>query len=153
MSPPPALPPPYLDRRSFTALVVASSAAALLAELLPFASESRAQRMIAVDLAKGRSASRTVRVGEVVEVRLPAIPSTGYSWQVETSNPNVLAVGDRRFENKSNDAPRVGSEATQVITLKAVGEGRAEVLLIYRRPWEKRSASDDTSALSVTVTK
>jgi inhibitor of cysteine peptidase len=109
--------------------------------------------MTTIKLEKGRRADKTVRAGETMEIRLPAVPSTGYSWQIEAIDPKVLSVIETRFESASSDAPRVGRQAEQVITLKAVGEGQAEVVLTYRRPWVENSPSDDTATLHVTVAK
>jgi len=109
--------------------------------------------MTAVKLDKGGRETKTVRPGDVVEIRLPAIPGTGYSWQIEAPDPTVLSLVGKHFENKSNDAPRAGAPVDQVITLKAVGEGQAEIRLSYRRPWEKSKPADDTAVLHVTVAK
>jgi predicted secreted protein len=135
------------------ALGAGSTFAVLAFALCLLAVQSTAEPMTAIKLEKGRRDSKTVRPGDVVEIRLPAIPGTGYSWHVEASDPNVLVLLDKRFEHRTNDAPRVGATVDQVITLKAVGEGKAEVTLSYRRPWEKPAPTDDTAALNVTVAK
>ena len=126
--------------------------AAALASSLPVIG-SRAESMTAIKLAKGKRADTTARPGDTVEIRLPAVPATGYSWQVEAADTKVVSVVGTRFENRSNDSPRVGAEVDQVITMKAVGEGQAEIRLGYRRPWEKSAPTDDTAVLQVSVRK
>src|SRR5262245_32529898 len=73
------------------------------------ANEGAAETMTAIKLEKGRRESKTVRPGDTVEIKLPAIPSTGYSWQVEGADPKVLSVVNKRFESRSDDGPRVGA--------------------------------------------
>jgi predicted secreted protein len=106
-----------------------------------------------IQLEKGKRASTTVRPGDVVEIKLPAVPATGYSWQVEAADPKVLSLVDTRFESRSTDGPRVGAEVDQVITMKANGEGQTEIRLSYRRPWEQSAPTDDTAVLSLSVRK
>ena len=109
--------------------------------------------MTAIKLEKGKRASTTARPGEVVEIRLPAVPATGYSWQVEATDPKVMSLVDTRFENRNAEGPRVGAEVDQVIRMKALTEGQTDIRLSYRRPWEQSAPSADTAVLQVTVRK
>ena len=114
---------------------------------------TRAESMTAITLEKGRRETKTVRPGDVIEIRLPAVPGTGYSWQVEGTDAKVVSLAGTRFENRSGEGPRVGAEVDQVITMKANGEGQTEIRLSYRRPWEKSTPTDDIAVLQVTVRK
>jgi predicted secreted protein len=114
---------------------------------------SRAQSMTGIRLEKGKRAGTTARSGEMIEIRLPAVPATGYSWQVEAADPKVMALVDTRFENRSAEGPRVGAEVDQVIRMQALAEGQTEIRLSYRRPWEQSAPSADTALLHVTVGK
>ena len=136
-----------VTRRGICVLAIAA-----LLPMLPMTG-SRAETMTAIKLEKGRREAKTVRPGDVVEIRLPAIPGTGYAWQIEAIDAKVLSLVDKRFENRSSDGPRVGATVDQVITMKAVGEGQTEIRLSYRRPWEKSAPTDDTAVLQVTVAK
>ena len=109
--------------------------------------------MTAIKLEKGKRANTTARPGEVVEIRLPAVPATGYSWQVEATDPKVMSLVDTRFENRNAEGPRVGAEVDQVIRMKALAEGQTDIRLSYRRPWEQSAPSADTALLQVTVRK
>jgi inhibitor of cysteine peptidase len=129
---------------------VCGLAVAALVLMLPM-TESRAESMIKLE--KGKRASTTARPGDLLEIRLPAVPGTGYSWQVDEADAKMLSFVDTRFESRGAEGPRVGAEVDQIITMKATGEGQAEIRLSYRRPWEKSAPTDDTAVLRVTVGK
>jgi len=136
-----------MARRGICGLAVAAFA-------LMFAmSGARAETMTAIKLEKGRRETKTMRPGDVIEIRLPAVPGAGYSWQVEGADPKVVSFAATRFESRNAEGPRVGAEVDQVITMKANGEGQAEIRLSYRRPWEKSAPTDDTTVLSLSVRK
>jgi predicted secreted protein len=75
-----------------------------------------------------------VRAGEVLSITLPGNPSTGYSWVMEASSEAaLLQVEDVEAHQVSNG---LGSPARQVLRLKAIGTGQAELRLAYWRSWE-----------------
>ena len=77
--------------------------------------------------------------GEVVQVRLPANPSTGYAWAVASNAPSVLQPqGDPKFEPASKPMP--GAAGTQTFVFRIVGGGPVFLELVYRRPSEKDTA-------------
>jgi inhibitor of cysteine peptidase len=76
-----------------------------------------------------------LRVGQALEVRLPANPSTGYSWSQLDGDPAVLEpMGAATFEPQ-RQAP--GAGGTSTMTYRAVGAGETVLKLIYHRPWER----------------
>jgi len=78
-------------------------------------------------------------------VRLPAVPSTGYSWQVTSVNTRVLRVV-QEFEFEPEWEGSVAGY--QVVRLAGVRTGKTRLVLTYRRPWE---TSGEQQTFEITV--
>ena len=78
----------------------------------------------------------TVKVGEDFAIGVDSNRTTGYQWQLaEPLDKNVLKLVG--IEYKPPQSRRIGAGGKDVITIKAVGKGKAQVSLKYVRPWEK----------------
>ncbi len=74
--------------------------------------------------------------GDVLEVRLPANPSTGYTWSISANAPSVLRpAGDPKFDPPAEGRP--GATGTQTFGFRVVSGGGVFLQLVYRRPFEK----------------
>lgn len=74
--------------------------------------------------------------GEVLQVRLPSTPSTGYSWAIASNAPAVLRPsGEAKYEPPGKGA--AGAAGTQTFEFRVVGGGGVFLELVYRRPFEK----------------
>ncbi|HEY1250239.1 MAG TPA: protease inhibitor I42 family protein [Thermoanaerobaculia bacterium] len=74
--------------------------------------------------------------GDSLSVRLPANPSTGFTWSVAANAPSVLSpASDPRFEPPPT--PRPGAGGFQTLDFRVAGSGAALLQLVYRRPSEK----------------
>ncbi|NPA07075.1 MAG: protease inhibitor I42 family protein [Chloroflexi bacterium] len=83
----------------------------------------------------------TLKVGQVIEVHLPANPSTGYTWLVKDGAPGpVVLVAEPAF---TPEAERPGAGGTLVLRFRAVTPGEAHVRLAYQRPWETGAPADE----------
>lgn len=88
-----------------------------------------------------------VQVGnkDILVIRLESNPSTGYSWQVEGMDSNVLrkleGIGPE-FESSSD---LLGAPATQVLRFAGVSEGQTTLNLAYRRPWQAATTAQTFS--------
>jgi inhibitor of cysteine peptidase len=90
-----------------------------------------------------------VTVGRKIEVRAAGNPTTGYSWAVKEIKGDAVKSGGEPKYVATPVAPRlVGSGGTFTLPFEAVKAGKAEVTLVYARPWEK----DVPPASSVTLT-
>jgi inhibitor of cysteine peptidase len=90
-----------------------------------------------------------VTVGRKIEVRAAGNPTTGYSWAVKEIKGDAVKSGGEIKYVPTPVAPRVvGSGGSFTIPLEAVKAGKADVVLVYARPWEK----DQPPASSVTLT-
>lgn len=74
-------------------------------------------------------------VGEEVTVRLPSNVTTGFSWELVDAG-GLTQVGEPKYE-EPQASQSVGAGGTQVFTFTAKRVGSGELLLEYRRPWEK----------------
>lgn len=108
-----------------------------------------------------------IPVGAVLEIKLPANPSTGYSWEVGFFNPSVLEpFGEPEFSSASEEQEAgedpygepdyssasyaLGAEDIQKLYFEAVGEGESELVLVYRRSFED-AGEDQEEVLKVLV--
>jgi inhibitor of cysteine peptidase len=74
--------------------------------------------------------------GDALSVRLPANPTTGYTWSIAANAPSVLqSAGDPRYEPPA--ASRPGAGGFQSFEFRVAGGGAALLQLVYRRPFEK----------------
>jgi inhibitor of cysteine peptidase len=74
--------------------------------------------------------------GDLLQVKLPSTPSTGYSWAIAGNAPSVLRpAGDAKFDPPAKGSP--GAAGTQTFEFRVVGGGGAFLDLVYRRPSEK----------------
>ena len=90
-----------------------------------------------------------IEIGDTLEVKLPANPSTGYTWEVGFYNQSVLKpYGEPEFLNTSSN---LGAEETQLMHFEAIGEGETELVLVYRRPFESESMDQETFQVNVVV--
>lgn len=105
------------------------------------ASEPIAQDSSATTGGSGTTLSETqqgstvsVCAGEPVRIRLEAVPGTGYGWELEAWNRELL-----RFDGSQPIQLRSEPGAPQLVEFRfqALRTGESPVRLIYRRPWEK----------------
>ncbi len=75
--------------------------------------------------------------GDALVVRLPANPSTGYSWYLAISKLGLLEVPGEGICEPIKSEHMVGMPQTVVWTLKAVKSGSLRITFSYIRPWEK----------------
>ncbi len=89
-------------------------------------------------------------VGDTINLALPENPSTGYSWQMTTSD-GIRQVSDNYIPGNSGSPgrPLVGAGGTHEWTYKVTKPGTQTVSGIYKRPWESTSQGEKTFALTV----
>jgi inhibitor of cysteine peptidase len=93
---------------------------------------------------------RRLQRGDLLVVRLPSNPSTGYSWKVRSGTRRVLAVAGRTYV-PPKDGQRLGAPGTAILRLRAVAVGKTVLRLAYARSWEKGVVPARTFTLRVTV--
>jgi inhibitor of cysteine peptidase len=79
----------------------------------------------------------SLKVGAVLEVRLEANHTTGYSWvAAPAANPVLMRQGFARYEEHASGA-KAGVGGVEVWRFKAMKAGKQGLQFEYRRPWEK----------------
>lgn len=92
---------------------------------------------------------RRLHPGDVLVVRLPSNPSTGYSWKVRSGTRTVLVVASRTYLPPKDE--RLGAPGKAVLRFRAVTAGKTVLRLAYVRSWEKGVVPARTFTLRVTV--
>jgi len=94
---------------------------------------------------------RTVQLnsGGGLHVTLEGNPTTGFLWEVASSEPSVLrAVGESEFTANST---AMGSPGKVTLRFEAVKRGEVLLRLVYHRPFEKESPPARTFEVKVQV--
>ena len=90
-----------------------------------------------------------LEVGDILEVVLPADPSTGYIWNVGFYNQSVLTpYGEPEISSTSTS---LGVEVSQLLHFKAIGEGETELVLIHQRSFENEEVEQQIFQVYVIV--
>jgi len=93
----------------------------------------------------------SLKVGAVLEVRLEANRTTGYSWiAAPVANPVLVRQGAARYEEHPAGG-KAGVGGVEIWRFKAMRAGRQGLQFEYRRPWEKGVPAAKIATFSVTV--
>lgn len=91
-----------------------------------------------------------LRSGQRLDVALAANPSTGYTWQVVSSDPAIIPeVGEPGY--KADDPGRLGGGGTMILHFQAAASGRTLLKLGYLRPWDTTTPPAKTFQVTVVV--
>lgn len=86
---------------------------------------------------------------QVLEIKLPCQPSTGYGWYPTTLNKDVIAqAGDWEFVS-SQASKMVGQQGTGIFRFIGLSKGTSELTFEYKRPWEKNKSSNDVFKVTI----
>lgn len=92
-----------------------------------------------------------MRVGSSILVDLPGNPTTGYMWEVSSMDRAILQkIGDHKFSTNSNV---IGAPGKVSMRFRVIGTGRTELVLAYRRSWEKNVAPAKTFSVKIIAAK
>jgi inhibitor of cysteine peptidase len=87
--------------------------------------------------------------GQILVVTLESNPTTGYSWEVVSSEGSILRqVGEAEFNPQSD---LIGAPGVEIFRFEAAGAGQTELKMVYHRPWEKDVEPLQTFSVQVTV--
>jgi len=110
---------------------------------------ARHPKMIQVDRSyDGREV--TIAVGEIVEISLAENPTTGFRWDLEVKPEPACTLVRSTFEPATGPPGKGGTHRWQ---FRAVRSGTGEIVLEYRRPWERNTPPGQTFKLSLRVQK
>jgi inhibitor of cysteine peptidase len=86
---------------------------------------------------KDKDAKVELAKGDKLLVKLPANPSTGFTWMVAKEDDKLKSAGKPDYEPADKDKKVVGGGGTQTFTFTAKAAGEVEVEMQYKRPFEK----------------
>ena len=90
-----------------------------------------------------------LNVGDTLEVRLSANPTTGYMWYIEKeSTPLMKLVHQTQIDATE---PGVGRPVVQVFTFEPRRSGDGALRLHYVRSWEKPTPNDERFEIHVVI--
>lgn len=93
----------------------------------------------------------SLKVGAVLEVRLEANHTTGYSWiAAPAANPVLVRQGAARYDEHASGG-KAGVGGVEIWRFKAVKAGKQGLQFDYRRPWEKNTPPAKIVTFAVTV--
>lgn len=88
--------------------------------------------------------------GDTLALRLPANPTTGFSWTIaKNDDAKLKSAGKPEFEPP--DKKVVGAGGTQIFRFTAEAAGEFELELHYKRPFEKDKDPAKTHKVKVTI--
>ena len=90
-----------------------------------------------------------VEIGDKIRAKLCSNPTTGFKWEYEMGNENVLKEEDYDYEEPKSNVP--GAAGIEVWTFEAVEKGTTEVCMEYSQPWEGGLKKELTYYITITV--
>jgi inhibitor of cysteine peptidase len=89
-----------------------------------------------------------VGINQEFIIALDSNPTTGYNWE-ESHDANLLSLVEQKYEPSEKAAGLVGAGGTQYFRFKALKEGKTEITLNYKRPWETGIAEQKVFNVSI----
>jgi inhibitor of cysteine peptidase len=94
--------------------------------------------------------NRKVKVGDEICVWLKSNPSTGYSWNLDSStDEKIVKKVSKDFQPPKVQMP--GAGGIDVWKFKAVSAGKTKIILNYSRPFEKGVKPVTVKEFNITV--
>lgn len=90
-----------------------------------------------------------VRQGDVLSVRLAESPSTGYRWEVDTIDEQIVKLQGADFTIAPET--RIGGGGTRSFTFKTRSPGTVRIQLKLAREWEPEDAAIDRFEVTIRV--
>lgn len=91
----------------------------------------------------------SVKVGDLILLRLDENPTTGYQWQLEPLDERVLELSGTSFE--LSPSPTIGSGGTREFRFTARAAGHARIALKHWQPWSGESSVTQRFSVGVDV--
>lgn len=92
-----------------------------------------------------------VKPNDILQVRLPENPSTGYSWKFTRFDTRYFELLNIENFIPSNAVPMVGQPGLKVITIQAKKVGTSTIDLLNYRDWEGAGNAIDQFSITITV--
>ena len=101
---------------------------------------------------KNNGDSINLKIDDKVEIKLESNPTTGYSWFLSDKvDSTIVSVTDPVFIESKKDKELVGAGGYEIFTIKAIAEGKIDIILNYERPWEEGVEPIETFEITISV--
>lgn len=90
-----------------------------------------------------------IKLGQTIQLNLPANPSTGASWALRSMPNSLMLLGVDYHNSAQCKKGMVGCSGLRSYTFEAVANGVGELKLNYGRAWEKDSWESKNITISV----
>lgn len=91
-----------------------------------------------------------VNQSNVITVKLPENPTTGYQWNLTTTGG--LYVMRDTYIASDTTGKMVGSGGIHVWDISAIAKGEQKIAAVYKRSWEPLTGNETTFSMIVMVT-
>ena len=80
-------------------------------------------------------ASVELKKGQLMVLKLPSNPTTGYDWEIVSIDPSMIKQsGEMTYKS---DSKLAGSAGVDTWTFEGGSSGTTRLILVYHRSWEK----------------
>ena len=87
-------------------------------------------------------------LGQILLVRLPENPTTGYRWEIEGTTEDIVLPQGRTFKTSST---AFGGGGTRVFEFKATSGGTTQLCIRHWQRWEGESSIDRHFKVTIRV--
>ena len=93
----------------------------------------------------------SVAINQEFIIALGSNPTTGYSWQESHDETMVKLVKSEYEMGKEAEEGMVGAGGIEYFRFKALKTGKADITMVYKRPWEEPTPQDVTKVFTVNI--
>ena len=108
---------------------------------------ARAATKVVTDADKGGTV--TIKMGDVLEVRLNSNPTTGYEWYLQKQSTALLKLTGQSWTQPPPGL--VGAPIVQILDFAPTGKGTGVLMLHYVRSWEPPDPNEQQFNQHVTI--
>lgn len=90
-----------------------------------------------------------VRQGNIILIRLAENPTTGYQWELDAIDEEIIELQDSDFSMAPGTG--IGGGGTRTLTFQAQSPGTVKIQLKLRREWEPEDAAIDRFEVTIRV--
>lgn len=87
--------------------------------------------------------------GDLILIRLPENPATGYQWEIKAVDDQVVEFQDSDFAMAPGTG--IGGDGMRTFAVRAQEPGTARIRLQLKREWEPEDASIDNFGVTIRV--
>ena len=87
-----------------------------------------------------------------LKIKLESNMTTGYSWNLsENTDEGIVMMVSSEYKESKKEKEMVGAGGTETFIFEAKDNGRTEILLEYKKPWEENTEPEKVFKITVTV--